>query len=143
MENPSVPEPSAFRFRARLSTRWSDEDNHGVLNNAVHSTLMEEARLAYFGALGLMEGSRFPFLLAALNVRFVAPGRGGAEVEVLVRTTHLGRTALVQAYRVSETASGAPWCEAEARLVGIDPASGAKRAFDARFRAAVLGFEGL
>ena len=33
-------------------TRWCDEDNQNVLNNAVYMTLLEEARVAYFLQLG-------------------------------------------------------------------------------------------
>lgn len=125
MEAPNVPESPAMRFRARLRTRWADEDNHGVLNNAVYLTLFEEARHAYVSALGAMRGARFPFLLAQTNVRFLQPGRGAAEVDVEVATTHVGRTSLVQAYRVIDgevvDGEGAVWCEAEARLVFVEP----------------------
>ena len=38
MEQPQVPPSDAVRFRARAHTRWSDEDNQGVLNNAVYLT---------------------------------------------------------------------------------------------------------
>ena len=62
MHVPQVPDSSRVRFRCRARTRWSDEDNQNVLNNAVYMTLLEEARHAYFGKLGLLEGWHFPFL---------------------------------------------------------------------------------
>jgi len=77
MHEPQVPPSAEMRFVARVRSRWSDEDNQGVLNNAVYLTLFEEARHAYFGRLGLLEGNRFPFLLAQSNVRFLRPGRDG------------------------------------------------------------------
>jgi len=116
METPTVPESPAIRFVARLRTRWSDEDNHGVLNNAVYLTLFEEARHAYFTELGAMQGRFFPFVLAQTNVRYLMPGRGGEEVEVELKTTHIGESSLTQAYRVKDE-GGEVWCEAEARLV--------------------------
>lgn len=106
MERPPVPAPEAMRFRVRLRTRWSDEDNHGVMNNAVFLTLLEEARFAYFAQLGELEENRFPFVLAQCNVAFLAPGRGGREVEVELATTHLGLTSFTQAYRVRDPATG-------------------------------------
>lgn len=137
METPRPPdEPD---FRVALRTRWSDEDNQAVLNNAVHLTLMEEARFAFFAARGLLDANRFPFLLAQANVRFVAPGRGGAEVVVELSTVEVGTTSFVQAYRIRAAADGAVWCEAEARLVCYDPASGAKRPIPAALRAALGG----
>jgi acyl-CoA thioester hydrolase len=143
MLHPQVPEPSRIRFRTRARTRWSDEDNQAVLNNAVYLTLLEEARHAYFLKLGLLEGRRFPFLLAQTNVRFLRPGQGGREVEIEVATVHLGTSSFQQAYRVRETQGGGVWCEAEAVLVMYDPATDASRPMPAEFRRALAEFEGL
>ncbi|QDU83459.1 Thioesterase superfamily protein [Planctomycetes bacterium Pla163] len=129
-----------MRFRTRLRTRWVDEDNQGVLNNAVQLTLLEEARLAYFGELGLMDGAHFPFVLAQCNLRFVSPGRGATEVDVALTTVHVGTSSLRQVARVSDTA-GVTWLEADVLLVGWDNATRAKRPFDEHFRTAVLAFE--
>ena len=137
METPFDPPASAIRFRVRLRTRWSDEDVQGVLNNAVYLTLLEEARFAYFSSLGLLEENRFPFVLAQANVLFVAPGRGGAEVEVELVDVRLGTSSLTQAYRIRDVASGKLLCEAEARLVAHDPATGAARPMSPAFRAAI------
>src|SRR4026207_151675 len=100
MEAPQPPPSDSMRFRVRLRTRWSDEDNQRVLNNAVYLTLLEEARFAYFAALELLSENQFPFLLAQTNVLFVSPGIGGAEVDVEVSTVHLGEKSFTQAYRV-------------------------------------------
>ena len=141
METPRPPPSESMRFRVRLRTRWSDEDNQRVLNNAVYLTLLEEARFAYFSGLKLLSENQFPFLLAQTNVVFVAPGRGGAEVELQVRTRALGTTSFTQAYRVLEAASGVLWAEAEARLVLYDPLTGAKRPMPPEFRRAVEELE--
>ena len=143
MLHPQVPEPSRIRFRTRARTRWSDEDNQAVLNNAVYLTLLEEARHAYFQKLGLLEGRRFPFLLAQTNVRFLRPGQGGREVEIEVATVHLGTSSFQQAYRVRAAPGGGVWCEAEAVLVMYDPATGASRPMPAEFRRVLGEFEGL
>lgn len=147
MQSPEVPPSDAIRFRVRRRTRWSDEDNQGVLNNAVYLTLLEEARHAYFGELGLLERNRFPFLLAQTNVRFLRPGTGGAEVEIEVRTTHLGTTSIEQVYRVRPLdpggVPGEAWCEARARLVSWDLARGAKAPTGELLRRRVGDFEGL
>jgi len=140
---PSVPPSDGMRFRARLRTRWVDEDNQRVLNNAVYMTLLEEARHLYFGELGLLEGNQFPFVLAQTNIRFLAPGRGGALVEVELRTMELGRSSFVQVYRVRDLERATVLCEAEALLVAWDNAAFAKRELSADFRAAIARFEGL
>ena len=140
MEAPRVPATDRMRFRARAHTRWSDEDNQGVLNNAVYLTLFEEARHAYFGSLGLLAENRFPFLLAHCNVQFLAPGRGGVDVEIDVATTRLGVTSFEQAYRVRH--GDEVWCEAVARLVCVDARTQAKVPIAAAFRAALVAREG-
>ena len=135
MERPRVPDSSSIRFRARTTTRWSDEDNQGVLNNAVYMTLFEEARLAYFR--DLLATNQFPFLLAQTNVVFLLPGKGGVEVELECATTHFGGTSFVQAYRLRELASGNVWAEAEARLVCYDPRTMQKVSIPAVLKAIV------
>lgn len=137
MEAPHVPDSKDLPFRARLWTRWCDEDNQKVLNNAIYMTLFEEARHRYFGGLGILEANQFPFLLAQTNVLFVAPGKGGVEVVVELGTTHVGTTSLVQCYRVRDAATGEVWCEAEARLVGWDGALRQKAPWSSAFREAL------
>lgn len=143
MHVPQVPDSARIRFRTRSRTRWSDEDNQNVLNNAVYMTLLEEARHAYFLKLGLLEGSHFPFLLGQTNIRFIAPGRGNVEVEIEVVTTRLGTSSLEQSYRLREPSGGRIWCEAEALLVTYDPRSHASVPMAAHFRTAIAEFEGL
>lgn len=141
MEAPRVPPPEAMSFRYPLRTRWSDEDAMGVLNNAVYLSLFEEGRLRWCKELGLLGGfGSFAFVLAATNVRFVAPGRGGAEVELQMRTTSLGQKSFVQAYRVRDE-DGATWAEAEAVLVTWDAARRRAGPMSEAFRAAVLARE--
>lgn len=141
MESPRVPDSSGLGFRVTLRTRWSDEDNQQVLNNAVYLTLFEETRYAYFSALGLLDANHFPFVLAQTNVHFVAPGRGGAEVIVEAATTHLGTSSFTQCYRVRDAVDGTVWCEGEARLVAWDNTRRAKGTMAAEFRARVEAFE--
>ena len=143
MHAPQVPESSRIRFRTRMRTRWSDEDNQNVLNNAVFLTLLEEGRHAYFSKLGLLEKNHFAFLLAQTNIRFLAPGRGGVEVEVELVTTSLGTSSFQQAYRVREAPGGKVWCEAEAVGVIFDPATQKSAPIPAHFRKAMAEFEGL
>jgi acyl-CoA thioester hydrolase len=142
MQTPLLPPPERFRFEAATSTRWSDEDNQGVPNNAVYLTLLEEARLAYFGRLGLLEAGQFPFVLAQCNLRFLRPGRGGEQWRVAVATTRLGTSSFEQAYRILG-ADGQPVAEAEAWLVGWDNARRQKCALSAAFRSRVAALEGL
>lgn len=143
METPQVPPSDALRFRVELATRWSDEDNQRMLNNAVYLTLLEEARHAYFTALDLLEDNRFPFVLAQTNIVFLAPGAGGAKVEVEAATVHLGTSSFTQVYRVREVKSRRILCEATARLVTWDGLRRARAPMEERFRLQIARFEGL
>ena len=117
-----MPPPERMSFRFRLRTRWSDEDALGVLNNAVHATLLEEGRLRWCERLGLLRGGGgFGFVLARTRIDFLAPGRGCTEVELQMATLHLGRKSFVQAYRLAEPDGGPTWTEADAVLVWWDP----------------------
>lgn len=139
---PQVPPDAALPFRFSLRTRWSDDDALGVLNNAVYLTLCEEGRLRWCERLGLLEGAGgFPFVLAACTIRFVAPGRGGAEVALHMGTTRIGRSSFHQAYRITHAADGAVWAEAEATLVCWDAQRRASTPMPEPFRAAILAHE--
>ncbi len=133
--------PDAPRFALRLRTRWSDEDTQAVLNHAVYLTLFEDARHAYFAALGLLEENRFPFVLLQANARFLASARGGDEVLVELATVHVGERSFRQRARIRAAATGVVLCEAEAVLVGWDAERRASRPLAAAFRERVQAFE--
>lgn len=120
MQPPLVP--PILPWSISLRTRWSDEDKQSVLNNAVYLTLLEEGRLQFAQAHGLLETRSFPFLLAQCNLHFLSPGTGAAEVTVHMGVNHLGTTSFTQLYRI-EGPDGTPWAEAEALLVCYDPAT--------------------
>jgi len=142
MEVPQVPPTEELSFRVPLHTRWSDEDNQSVLNNAVQLTLLEEGRYAYFSSLDLVEENRFPFLLMQCNARFLRPGRGGETMELEMGTTRLGTSSFEQAYRLRD-ARGQVVMEAVALLVCYDTTSGESRPMEPTFRARIAAREGL
>jgi len=142
MQTPTVPPSGEIKTRYRAHTRWSDEDNQKVLNNAVYLTLFEEARHAYFSELGLMDANQFSFVLAQTNVRFLRPGTGGVDVIVEIVTTALGNSSFSQAYRVAPE-GGEAWAEGEALLVAWNNETRAKQPIAPIFRAAIAAHEGL
>jgi len=121
MESPRVPEHPQRVYA--LTTRWSDEDRQGVLNNAAYLTLCEEARHRLCSEAGVLTNNEFPFVLAKANVRWLSPGVGGAEVLVELSTLEIGTTSFTQSYRIKDRDSGVIWAECEARLVAWDPAT--------------------
>ena len=138
MDLPDLPADSALTHGFELHTRWSDEDNQKVLNNAVYLTLFEEARLRYFSSLGLVDDGRFPFLLAQTHLKFLRPGKGGVPVTVRMGTTRLGNSSFEQAYRIAGP-GGEVWCEGGALLVCYDPQTGDSQPMAAEFRRLLEG----
>ena len=134
MDYPSIPDFPHFVHET--TTRWSDEDSQGLLNNAVYMTLFEEARLGFCRMTDVLEDGKFPFVLAQTNVRYLRPGRGGASVRVEVSTTKVGKSSFYQAYRLRDE-GGNVWSEAEAVLVCVDAESGRSRPIPEELRAAL------
>ncbi len=106
------------RVVCREVVRWKDVDAQGVLNNAVYLTLFEQARWAYFAGFEVMRGQRFPFVLAASSLRFLAPGRAGDVLDVAARVTRLGNSSFAMDYAVRRGEQ--PLAEGDASLVWVD-----------------------
>ncbi|MFK5954914.1 MAG: hotdog domain-containing protein [Planctomycetota bacterium] len=144
MQAPEVPASNRIRFQAKCRTRWSDEDNQGVLNNAVYLTLLEEARYQYFHHLGQIGiHGHFTFVLGQTNIRYLAPGSGPAKVIIDITTVHLGTRSFRQAYRVRNAADNTTWAEAIADMVIWDSLAQSSAPMPDNFRAAITEFEGL
>ena len=95
-----------------------DLDAAGVLNNSVYLTLVEQARLAYFGALGLMCGDQFPFLLGETTVRYLRPG-GVGPMTIATRVSRLGTKSFDMDY-VLRSEAGEDVARVRATLVWVD-----------------------
>jgi len=144
MQVPEVPPSIQIRFQAKCRTRWSDEDNQGVLNNAVYLTLLEEARYQYFHHLGQIGiHGHFSFVLGQTNIRYLAPGCGPADVMIDITTIRLGTRSFRQAYRVRNAADNTTWAEAVAEMVIWNSKAQSSAAMPDNFRAAIADFEGL
>ncbi|MCB9881835.1 MAG: acyl-CoA thioesterase [Planctomycetes bacterium] len=99
-----MPDPAehSYRFEVTLPVRWRDVDAHGVVNNAVYASLIEQARYEYFTQLDLMKSRElFPFVLLSQQLRFHAPGRAGMELRVAVATVRLGRSSFDMVARIT------------------------------------------
>ena len=80
-----------YRFVHREAVRFSDLDGFGHVNNAVFSTYLEQARLAWFGEQE--PGEPMPLrdvILARTEIDFRSPLVFGETVEIGVRPTRLG-----------------------------------------------------
>ena len=103
-------------FVHREVVRFRDCDPMGHVNNAVFSTYLEQARLAWFGSDEEMPLS--DVILARTEIDFRSPVTVGETVEVSVRPTRLGTKSFELAYELH--AGGRLVAEAKSVLVGYD-----------------------
>ncbi|KAL9644627.1 hypothetical protein ABK040_015366 [Willaertia magna] len=138
-----IPSDAIFRHKVVLSTRWVDEDNQKVLNNAIYLTLFEEARTDYFGpnTLNLLNPNTltFPFVLLKCDLRCLAPGKGFKKVDVFIRTSNVGTSSFTQQYRVVYEKE--VWCEAEAIIVYYNFEKKTKENIPEEWREKILKYE--
>lgn len=101
------------------SVRFSDLDGFGHVNNAVFSTYLEQARLAWFGST--RDGEPMPLrdvILARTEIDFRSPVVYGETVEIGIRPSRLGTKSFELAYELR--ADGRLVAEARSVLVGYD-----------------------
>ncbi len=112
-----------FPFVHRETVRFSDLDGFGHVNNAVYSTYLEQARLAWFWTAGPAAEQQEPMplrdvILARTEIDFRSPVVFGEEVEVGVRPSRLGTKSFELEYELR--AGGRVVAEAKSVLVGYD-----------------------
>ena len=106
----------SFPFVHREIVRFRDLDGMGHVNNAVFSTYLEQARLAWFG-----ETTELPLedvILARTEIDFRRPVAWGETVEFGVRPSRLGTKSFELEYELRS--GGRTVAEAKSVLVGYD-----------------------
>ncbi|MDX6484879.1 MAG: acyl-CoA thioester hydrolase [Gaiellaceae bacterium] len=114
----------------RETVRFRDLDGMGHVNNAVFSTYLEQARLAWFG-----EAESLPLedvILARTEIDFRSPVSVGEIVEVGVRPARLGTKSFELEYELH--AGDRLVAEARSVLVGYDYDRGESVAIPDRWR---------
>jgi acyl-CoA thioester hydrolase len=122
-----------YPFVHREAVRFSDLDGFGHVNNAVFSTYLEQARLAWFGREG--PGEPMPLrdvILARTEIDFRSPVVFGETVEIGVRPSRLGTKSFELEYELRS--AGRVVAEARSVLVGYDYAAERSVEVPARWR---------
>ena len=103
-------------FVHREVVRFADCDPMGHLNNAVYSTFLEQARLAYFGEVS--GGGQADIILARTELDFRSPVMVGEAVDVTVHPGRIGTKSFELTYELR--AGERLVAEATTVLVGYD-----------------------
>jgi acyl-CoA thioester hydrolase len=105
-----------YPFVHREAVRFSDLDGMGHVNNAVYSTYLEQARLAWFGADDGMPLA--DVILARTEIDFRSPLQYGETVEIGVRPSRLGTKSFDLEHQLRS--DGRVVAHAKCVLVGYD-----------------------
>jgi acyl-CoA thioester hydrolase len=119
-----------FDFVHRETVRFRDLDGMGHVNNAVFSTYLEQARLAWFGPSEQMPLA--DVILARTEIDFRSPVQAGEVVEVGVRPSRIGTKSFELEYELR--AAGRLVAEAKSVLVGYDYERGESTSVPERWR---------
>lgn len=85
-------EPGRYPHRQLLQTRFQDLDPLGHLNNVAYAALFESARVHFNQSIGLLRWQDRRWVVAAMEINYLAEGHFPADVEVhtgigAIRTT--------------------------------------------------------
>jgi acyl-CoA thioester hydrolase len=105
-----------YPFVHRETVRFRDLDGMGHVNNAVFSTYLEQARLAWFGPSEELPLS--DVILARTEIDFRSPVQSGETVEIGVRPVRLGTKSFELEYELR--AGARVVAAAKSVLVGYD-----------------------
>jgi acyl-CoA thioester hydrolase len=92
-----------FRFSTTIEVRWRDLDALNHVNNAVYFTYLEQARVHYLRALGVVSGdpAGIGFILAEASCQFNSPLELGERVTIYARVGELRNSSFIFEYRMA------------------------------------------
>lgn len=135
--------PPSSPFRSIQRVYFDDLDALNILHNVRYLLFMERARGELFQALGFrwdddLTANPDKFhVVAAHDIRYIAPVRGEGDLTVELEPTHLGRSSLVIRAVVRAVHGSQIYAEGHTRLVRLDPSTFLPCAWSDRFRAAM------
>ena len=115
----SLLDPARYPFSCLLEPRFGDLDVNQHINNVAMAGLVEEARVRFHRATGLMEALEgLTVMVAALNIAFVGQTFYPDPLEARVALAGAGRTSYRLAILLLQR--GLPVVQAETVLVCMD-----------------------
>lgn len=137
---------SDFRFYQPIDVRYGDLDPQGHVNNAKYLTYLEQARIAYFKALGLWRGGSWldlGVILADAHLTYRAPILFDCQVRVGARVVRLGNKSLTMINRLDDAGDGREFATAVTVLVAYDYRKNSSILIPEDWREKIAAFEGL
>ena len=137
---------TAAGFWHALRVQFEHTDAQGRVFYAHYFRLLDQARCAYWEALGLSEDDvrqiENDTVIVHLEADYTGPAAFYDILRIQVVATRLGRASLHMAYRVVNTRSGQDILTARMVMVQVDLATEVSRPWEAAFREAVIAYHG-
>lgn len=117
--------PERFGFETSVQIYISHVNQGGHLDNAQLITLVSEARLRFFRALGWREGDvgGCPIVVAELQAQYQSEGFHGETMRIRMQPVEFARCGFALAFQMSDEASGRPVARGQSGIVFIDRAT--------------------
>ena len=114
--------PEQFIFSTDLQIYISHVNQGGHLDNAQLITLVSEARLRFFRALGWREGDvgGCPIVVAELQAQYQSEGFHGETMRIRMQPVEFARCGFALAFQMSDEASGRPVARGQSGIVFVD-----------------------
>ena len=131
-----------YRCSVPIQVRFRDTDAMGHVNNAVYASYIEVARTAYWCDLfDLASYNQVDFVLARLEIDFVAPLFVQDQLEVWLRINRLGTRSFRMAYEFVRQPGDETIARAESVQVMYDYTTGTSKPLSPEQRRRILAFE--
>jgi acyl-CoA thioester hydrolase len=134
-----------FHFFTPVEIRYSDLDPQWHVNHARILSLMEHARTRYLINLGLFDGltfSRFPTIVANINITYLNPIHPDQQVRVATRVTRIGCKSITYEVEVQDANSGEVMSRSETVTVAYDYKNKCSMRVPDEWRGKIAEFEG-
>ncbi|MDZ7730023.1 MAG: thioesterase family protein [Natrialbaceae archaeon] len=129
------------RVSTAVQIRFRDLDSLSHVNNAVYTTYLEEARIAYNKEVLDLTPGEYTFVIANVEISFTRPIEYGEEVEIFIEAVAIGETSWTSEYEVY--GDGELAATGESTRVVLDPETMEPTRVPDDIRNAITEFEGL
>lgn len=134
-----------YRHRVPVQIRFNDVDMLGHVNNTVYLQYMDLGKADYFRQFaenGRLDRMSLGFVIANINVDFLAPTMMHEDIEVRTAVVEIGHKSVVLDQRVVNIVTGESKAAAKVTMVCFDTATGETHPVTDQWRDKISAYEG-
>lgn len=137
---------AAYRHILSGRVKTFEVDRQNIVHNIIYLYWLEDARVEYFRALGLEMNERtfidsYRFVIAKLEINYLAPALFDKQYEVLTRISHLGTSSFMFDQLIISIPERTILITAQSVLVQLNPTINESLPIDNKYRTLVEVFE--